>query len=82
MCGEAKQNVKPHMGIFFILISIPKAQSAVRAASRMSDIWLCEIYAFSLRLFENVMNIINPTRITANAIHPMRTGRVLDENVS
>lgn len=31
MCGEAKQNVKPHMGIFFILISIPKAQSAVRA---------------------------------------------------
>lgn len=79
MCGEAKQNVKPHMGIFFILISIPEAQSAVRAGCQ---IWLCEIYAFSLRLFENVMNIINPTRITANAIHPIRTGRVLDENVS
>ena len=81
MCGEAKQNVKPHMGIFFILISIPKAQSAVRAASRMSDMALRNLCLFFAAL-ENVMNIINPTRITANAIHPMRTGRVLDENVS
>lgn len=46
MCGEAKQNVKPHMGIFFILISIPKAQSAVRAASRMSDMALRNLCLF------------------------------------
>lgn len=46
MCGEAKQNVKPHMGIFFILISIPKAQSAVRAASQMSDMALRNLCLF------------------------------------